>query len=765
MKQVNIWNNISNPKLIRYYTEIEPILDYIRKNKKMSFFVLEDNGLEDGKIPTLFISQFNDQAKKVEKEIIYFDEKHPAFIDGYENLCFSKKFYSKYEYEIKQAVEDVLFSSDNVYVNKYMYSDDLAKSLVITAKTIRFENGINIPDKIIKIYEDNHVNAYFENEKQISSDMILGCQYEDVISDSKYITIEDDIKDLENLIYIPSHKEIFIKLTANDTFEEDYDKMYEIISTLRKNGQNNKVTIEVNNRNKFLKSKLHDSNFDIVINGLDNDPYTLKELVAEDKLIDKMVEEISYGNYSPYEKYIACYNIVKRFKKYNENENNKSDARRVRKLLNNDYMVCAGYANFLELLLTRVGFSVYCYRVSTDISYDEGYSMKEIPVSLESHVRLIVNIEDPKYNIHGFYVSDPTWDNDLEEDYYNHALMSFDKTTKEDRYFKLESEDLIMNVRSMEEFSYKVNFLLNRERKNNPQKNLTYKEKERKAYQKVISCVLQILSYLMPQKYLELKKRYANIVEFKDNYDEANRFLTEAGYIFINNLGYDTSIDTTINAAGEVNKKVFGFDEKYNNENFYEYKRELLEKNAKRDKEQFPYYYNDTKLFLNEHLEDVINIFKESFLELPDAIESLSEKNKEAIIKEPYLKDFLSLTPEEAFGYGGCFLFAKIINNVLPNTKFVVEYNDKENRPSHILLRNDEVCFDISYKESKKEESLISNKKCIDASLKDLLYAEENFYNPQSEVYDLLESIFKSNLRNYLSVAMEFENENKNKHN
>ncbi len=764
MKQVNIWNNINNPKLIKYYTEIESILDYIKKNKKMDFFVLEDNGLAYGKIPTQFISEFNNQAKKVEKEIIYFDEKHPAFVDGYGNLCFSKDFYSRYEDEIKQAIEDVLFSSDYAYVNKYMYSNYLAKLLVMTAKTIRFEKGIKIPDDIMKIYKNNHINAYVVNEKQISANEILGWRYEDVTSDSTDITIKDDINDLENLTYIPSYKEITIQSSIVEPLEEDYDKMYEIISTLRKNGQNNKITIEVKNRNKFYESKLYNSNFDITIKGLDYESYTLAELKKEDDLIDKIVEEIKNGDSSPFEKYIACYNIVKRFKAYKESDNDQ-ESRRLRLLLNNDYMVCVGYTNLLEILLNRVGFNVYQFSVTIDTSYDNGFTTEEIPVSLDHHARLIIKMDDPKYNIHGFYVSDPTWDNNLEEDYYNHALMSFDKTTKEERYFKLELEDLIMNVRSMEEFSYKINFLLNKERKSNNAVNLSDKEKEIYAYQTIITYIMRILSYLMPEKYIELKHKYPSAIEFKNDYDEANKFLTEAGYIFINNLGNDVSIDKVIDAASEVNKKVFGFEEKYNNENFYEYKWELLEKNVNRDRKQFPYYYSDTKTFLNEHLEDVINIFKESFKELPDAIEKLSEEKKQEIKKDNSIKEFLSSNPEDAFEYGGCLWFAKIVNDVLPNTKFIVEQTNKEDMPFIIGLRNDAVCFDISYEEQNKEDFLISNKIYRDATLKDLLYAEENFFNPQSIIYDLLENIFRSNLRKYLSVEMKFENANKNKHN
>lgn len=181
-----------------------------------------------------------------------------------------------------------------------------------------------------------------------------------------------------------------------------------------------------------------------------------------------MVSYIKNSNYSSLEKYIAVYNIVKKFKKYLENRYDKTESRYIKKFLNNDYMVCVEYVTLLKELLKMVGINSYDYHVSADISYDNGFKLEDKTVDLVVHARLIVSINDPKYNINGFYVSDPTWDNDLEIDYYNHALMSFDKTSKGKRLFALSDEDLIKNVKNMNEFNSKVNYLLDRLKRNNP---------------------------------------------------------------------------------------------------------------------------------------------------------------------------------------------------------------------------------------------------------------------------------------------------------
>ncbi len=153
--------------------------------------------------------------------------------------------------------------------------------------------------------------------------------------------------------------------------------------------------------------------------------------------------------------------------------------------------------------------------------------------------------------------------------------------------FRLSDEELIMNVKSMEDFSFKANFLINRNKKNPFYSN--YSEKETNASIALVNTINSILISLLPEKYLELKKKYPSLTEPEFNIDEAYNFITETGNIFIDNLGKDVSIDTVIEAASVVNKDVFGFDE----EQLNEYKKDLLDKNIKMDKIAFPYCYDN----------------------------------------------------------------------------------------------------------------------------------------------------------------------------
>lgn len=598
MKEVNMWEK-KNTALAVYFNKIEDIIKYIKENDKIVFSVIDKDGLQDGSITTYFIDKVKETAKEQNVKITFVDDEHPFFYDSLDNIYFSKEFFNKNKDIILSTIEDIMFKKESVFISKYAYSDELVKNLCLTATTISFDEEIEVPEDVIKVLKYNRINTYQykKGEKlSISTDQILGQNYSDVTSSSSDIYLKNNITDLENLKVIPEYKTIHIKqvneFEEDAVLTEDYDSLYNIISTLRKNNQNNKVIVYIKNRNAFSKSKLYNSDFDIVIDGIDIEPYKLQELKEEDKLLDLMIKDIKNSNYSMFEKYIAAYNIVKKFKKYLESSNDKDESRYVKKLLNNDYMVCVGYAKLLEELLERLDIKTYHYNVSTDISYDEGFTLEEKEIELAGHARVIVKIDDPKYDINGVYVADPTWDNDLKDDYYNHALMSFDKTGMEKRMFRLSSEDLIMNVKNMEEFSYKVNFLIEHEKSSVFNKNLDEKSKETNAIRSLVNTINSILISLFPEKYKELKKRYPNILIDITDIKEINEFITNAGEIFISNLGKDVLVNKIIEAAGVVNKDVFGFSL----EQAKIYNEHVLQMNIESDKLQFPYYYDNTKI-------------------------------------------------------------------------------------------------------------------------------------------------------------------------
>ncbi len=108
------------------------------------------------------------------------------------------------------------------------------------------------------------------------------------------------------------------------------------------------------------------------------------------------------SNLSPVEKTMFAFDIMKTFS-YNESKVSKDDSRDPHRIIETGNIVCVGYASMLEQILKgiddniKIGdFSVGCYNHDGE--------------SLGGHARSIVKLDDDKYNIHGIYAMDATWD-------------------------------------------------------------------------------------------------------------------------------------------------------------------------------------------------------------------------------------------------------------------------------------------------------------------------------------------------------------------
>ena len=160
---------------------------------------------------------------------------------------------------------------------------------------------------------------------------------------------------------------------------------------------------------------------------------SLNEMKELNSKLDFMVDEIKNSSLSPYEKYIAAYNIVKSFKKYRLYLDNEGidevvsdQSRNPYLVLTNQYIVCAGYSSLLHLLLKKldipshewiIGVSDKSEAVASSVSKDN-----------DTHARLYVHIVDDKYGINGYYMCDPTFDSVDKESSdlhgYRHLSMS-----------------------------------------------------------------------------------------------------------------------------------------------------------------------------------------------------------------------------------------------------------------------------------------------------------------------------------------------------
>ena len=111
---------------------------------------------------------------------------------------------------------------------------------------------------------------------------------------------------------------------------------------------------------------------------------------------------ITSNNLSPTEKLGFAFDIMKTFS-YNESNVSKDDSRAPHRIIETGNIVCGGYASMLEQILKgiddniKIGdFSVSCYTADGE--------------PLGGHARNVVQLDDDKYNIHGIYALDATWD-------------------------------------------------------------------------------------------------------------------------------------------------------------------------------------------------------------------------------------------------------------------------------------------------------------------------------------------------------------------
>lgn len=130
---------------------------------------------------------------------------------------------------------------------------------------------------------------------------------------------------------------------------------------------------------------------------------TYEEFLNMRSTIDYYKELIETSDLSPVEKVAYVYDILKTMR-YQENHEDKSRSRNIHAIVTDGNIVCVGYAAFAKQLLNELG--IKCLNVGVTCKAQEG--------SDGGHARNIVRVDDDKYNIHGIFALDITWDSDKE---------------------------------------------------------------------------------------------------------------------------------------------------------------------------------------------------------------------------------------------------------------------------------------------------------------------------------------------------------------
>ena len=444
---------------------------------------------------------------------------------------------------------------------------------------LKKEISTNLNNEIIKNNADKTLIGPYTYEDLKSNDLFY---FDDCLSK----------KELESLKYINNNSKIKMSTDLN---------YHDVIDAL--NNLNKKTTIElrIKNKNEFnnyvFNKKLNYKNIMVYI---DYTSLSLDEYKKKEKKLLKMIEPAM--NLSPFEKYVFAYNIVKQFKPYQKTseEMDKRESRSIYKILNNKYIVCVGYTNLFGDLLEKLGIESTYLHFSVDTSYDsikdtnsEIKPSSEV-VNLSGHARRYVHVIDKKYNIDGFYISDPTWDSNMKKDLYNHMVMTNEDINYERRYILLDPLMEMFDVNNIEEFYNKLNYAIYR----TDDSDIKIKKN------KLLISLLKKIEKLDIKYHDELLKKYPSLNKISNDSsikeEKQNEIFEKIGEYIVRHVNNDIPIETIMTCIINVYKNAYGFD----NEDIDRIIPKVIEDNKEYHAFNFPKRY---KIDSSENKEIIMN--------------------------------------------------------------------------------------------------------------------------------------------------------------
>lgn len=182
---------------------------------------------------------------------------------------------------------------------------------------------------------------------------------------------------------------------------EDISKLREIVSRIEKKTKIHKIVLKCENKtyeNAYYLNSIA-KKYPLEINYGDLHNCTVEEFLAMRETLDFFNDLVQENNLSPTEILMYAYDIMKTFR-YKENKEDKDKSRYLHNIVMTDYIVCVGYAKFMEQILKENNIKAIAVGVTCDLGNGEH----------GGHARNLVYLDDDKYDIHGIYAIDATWD-------------------------------------------------------------------------------------------------------------------------------------------------------------------------------------------------------------------------------------------------------------------------------------------------------------------------------------------------------------------
>ena len=512
---------------------------------------------------------------------------------AYDGQIYLNEDYYKKNKEalIKTYIEKAFNNNFFISIDKIFFSDEVVDKICQTKgknfQLIDISLSKEQEEKLLKSFND--ISIIVNNKvKKIENKHIIDRYTMNDIEKAKSISFLDfNKKNIENLKYVGEDVDILISLTDID------DKSLENITLLQQRleelNKKNKIIIKDSFKNlepndklsQLLKKssnivihtkELSQSSKEEIFSSSEVDvDYTSTYIKVNDKL-NELVKDMP-DNLSTLERYIYVYNITKTFKRYKENPENKFDSRSIDKILFNEYIVCSGFTELLSHLCKKVGIETSKISLNVDLRNRSLKNNEETPFLKEAHSRLLVNIDDDVYNVHNYFIADPTWDNNMIKETYDYMLKPIDSMDYSSNYFWEAKEDAYLNVHSEEEYQTKLNRYLkikfNEVKKLNKNTKNSSGTLEQETMQMTLSNIFNTLKKLDNNLYNLLNDEYENIksnseISTRDKYFKYEELMINIGKVMIKKNNKKLPIEILTQAVSNVkdieNKEKFKTD-------------------------------------------------------------------------------------------------------------------------------------------------------------------------------------------------------------
>ncbi len=566
---------------------------------------------EELNISAIAIAKDIDRQNKVEKRIVA-DKQHPFIIKG-SKLEINEDYFLEHSQEIHNLIttlcskaKDIVFEIKNKELipeniietainNKNINELDLVpasgyekelpeeQQYILTEKDYKKIKSSSHP---ISVYTSNVVEELKDNFDPIikfnrERNLIGGYTYDDLQKERVAIyggigglLLTEAISDeeLQNLKYVNPNSSITIFSQNNEFIEK-------VLKEIQNLQSNQKIIIEVTDKENFNQSNIFkDSLYDDLNIFIHYSTQTIPLGLYKktEQTMYTFLSPLKDKDYSPFEKFIYVYNMTKRFKQYKESETNLKESRYLHEILFNNYMVCLGYAEMLIDFLHKIGIQATEQSIDVAIN-DEGEELK-----IGGHTRVISHIVDPKYNIDGYYISDPTWDNSIEDDFYNYLVLTSKEVNSEDRkhmsgvrktdFSEFKAPSDIMFSESLDEFYDKINYIINKKIKKyisdckNKKEVYDIKNEVVEIYIRILNDILMKVKEIDEEKYKEITSKYEipkTKFDAKDGLiEEFSQIITELANYIVPMTNKVIPANTIIDAAMVVNKDALNLSDK-----------------------------------------------------------------------------------------------------------------------------------------------------------------------------------------------------------